>query len=83
MDGVRISLLQLIVLHQHDCDSEIEEEETTDDDAAHEIERHEYIVCNVLEDIHYCGPALHRDALEDCDEGVAKVVEVGYAIVQL
>ena len=57
--------------------------ETTNDDTAHEIQRDEYAVSNVLKDVHNSGPALHCDTLKDGDEGIAEVIKVCYSVVEL
>ena len=83
MDGLRILLLKFVIGHQHDCNGQIEQEEGADNDTSHEVKDDKERHCHIPEHVHDGRPALHRDALEDCHEGRANVVEIGHAVVQL
>ena len=81
MDGLRILLLKFVIGHQHYCNGQIEQEEGADNDTSHEVKDDKERHCHIPEHVHDGSPALHRDALEDCHEGRAYVVEIGHAVV--
>ena len=83
MLGVLRCFVQLLILHQHDSDCQIKEEERADDYAQDEVHYNEPGSVSILVNIHDLGPTFHGDALKDSQEGGANVVEVREAIVQL
>ena len=72
---IRLILIQLLILHEHDCNGQIEQEERADHDTKHEVNLHEPGRVGVLVNVHDLGPALHGDALEDSQKCEAYVVE--------
>jgi hypothetical protein len=81
--GVLLGLVQLLILHQHNSDGQIEEEERADDYAKDKVHHHEPGGVSVLVDIHDLGPPFHSDTLENGQECGANVVKVREAVIQL
>lgn len=82
MTRIRVRLVQLLILHQHHRNSQIEQEETAHNDTRNEIEFHRFRIERIHVDVHHGGPAFHRDDLEDDQECTENVVEVSDAVVQ-
>jgi len=81
--GVSLVFVKLLVLHEHDRDCQIEQEERTYYHTHDEVHLHEPSCIRVFVNVHDLGPALHSDALEDSEEGACNIVKVGDAVVQL
>lgn len=80
---IRLSLIQFFVLHEHDCDCQIEQEKGANDNAAYKIEYDEGAVVAVFKYVHDLCPALHGDALENSQESHHDIVEAGDSVVKV
>ena len=81
--GVRLGLIKLLVLHEHDRDGQVEQKERANNDAHDEVGDDKLFHIDVLVDVHDLGPSFHCDALENGQEGVDNIVEVGQAPIEL
>jgi hypothetical protein len=75
--------LKLLVLHEHHCNRQVQQEERANNHTADEVEVDEQFGLCVFVDVHYMIPPFQSDRLKDCQERIEDVVEVCNAVIQL
>ena len=65
MLGVLLRLIKLLILHKHDSNGKVEQEETANDDTKDKVHNNEPGGIGVFENIHDLSPPFHGDSLKD------------------
>jgi hypothetical protein len=65
MLGVLLRLIKLLILHKHDSNGKIEQEETANYDTKDKVHNYKPGCIGVLENVHDLSPPFHGDALKN------------------